>query len=93
MTNRNEPSRGNSYNRRSRKLWLLKEYGDGATAPCHHCRIALTFATLTVDRIIPGARGGTYARTNIRPSCSPCATRTGNELRAALRAESEALAS
>lgn len=35
---------------------------------------------LTVDRIIPGARGGTYARTNIRPACGFDNASTGSKL-------------
>ena len=34
-------------------------------------------ALLTIDRIIPGCRGGTYRRNNIRPSCQDCASHTG----------------
>lgn len=37
---------------------------------------------LTVDRIIPGCRGGTYRRNNIRPCCSGCNSETGGGLRA-----------
>lgn len=36
---------------------------------------------LTVDRIIPGCRGGTYRRNNIRPACGPCNSETGGPLR------------
>lgn len=35
------------------------------------------YATLTVDRIVPGIHGGTYRRTNIRPACGPCNSETG----------------
>lgn len=35
---------------------------------------------LTVDRIIPGCRGGTYRRNNIRPACGPCNSETGGGL-------------
>lgn len=64
--------RGNWLARRRRKEWLLREFGDGTTAPCHSCRRPLTFETLTVDRIVGGAEGGTYRRGNIRPSCLRC---------------------
>lgn len=37
---------------------------------------------LTVDRIIPGAHGGTYRRNNIRPCCGPCNSETGGSTRA-----------
>jgi 5-methylcytosine-specific restriction endonuclease McrA len=49
---------------------------------CYRCGKLLTLATLTVDRIVPACKGGTYRRTNIRPSCSDCANKQGGELRA-----------
>lgn len=36
--------------------------------------------TLTVDRIKPHKKGGTYARTNIRPACAACNSETGGAL-------------
>lgn len=47
---------------------------------CYRCGRLLTVDTVTVDRIIPGCRGGTYKRSNIRPSCQPCASVTGAAL-------------
>lgn len=35
---------------------------------------------LTVDRIIPGCKGGTYRRDNIRPACGGCNSETGGAL-------------
>lgn len=35
---------------------------------------------LTVDRIIPGCKGGTYRRNNIRPACGGCNSETGGPL-------------
>ncbi|MFT4288153.1 HNH endonuclease [Nocardioides sp.] len=52
---------------------------------CYRCGRLLTVDTLSVDRIKPGIKGGTYRRDNIRPSCSPCATDTGNELKRQMR--------
>jgi hypothetical protein len=49
---------------------------------CYRCGKLLTLITLTVDRIKPGCQGGTYRRSNIRPSCSDCANKQGGELRA-----------
>lgn len=47
--------------------------GQGAPAcRCYRCGDLLGFLTLTVDRIIPGKKGGTYRRNNIRPACGPC---------------------
>lgn len=37
---------------------------------------------LTVARIIPGCKGGTYRRNNIRPACVPCNPETGGKLAA-----------
>lgn len=48
---------------------------------CYRCGKLLTVSTVTVDRIIPGARGGTYRRNNIRPACAVCNSETGGQLR------------
>lgn len=39
-----------------------------------------TVYPLTTDRIIPGAKGGTYRRNNIRPACAGCNSETGGAL-------------
>jgi hypothetical protein len=59
---------------------------DGAqpACRCYRCGALLTADTVTVDRIKPGCRGGTYARTNIRPACGPCNSETGGPLRGPL---------
>lgn len=60
--------------------------GEGTPAcRCYRCGTLLTVETVTVDRIIPGALGGTYARNNIRPACAPCNTHTGAKLGASRR--------
>ncbi len=64
--------RGNVINRRRRKLWMLKVFGNGKTAPCIHCGKTLNYETITSDRIIPGCRGGSYRRENIQPACKSC---------------------
>lgn len=61
--------RGSSYDRRARKEWILKFWGDGERCLCVHCRCVLEREEVEADRIIPG---GPYARWNIQPSCSPC---------------------
>jgi hypothetical protein len=48
---------------------------------CYRCGVLLTADTVTVDRIKPGCRGGTYARPNIRPACGPCNSETGGRTR------------
>lgn len=87
MTNTN--ARGSAADRLTRRLWLLTTYA--ADVPghcrCYRCGTLLDLDTLTVDRITPGALGGTYRRSNIRPACSSCQTFTGNQLKAAIRAD------
>lgn len=54
---------------------LLDPYAltkDVKACRCYRCGKLLVFLTLTVDRIIPGKKGGTYRRNNIRPACGPC---------------------
>lgn len=79
--------RGSNADRRARKLWLLQTYGDGELTVCFRCNVPLDYETVTADRIIPGARGGTYERGNLRPACQPCQTETGNEIWTDLRIE------
>lgn len=52
---------------------------------CYRCGRLLTVDDVTVDRIIPGAEGGTYRRTNIRPACGFDNSSTGGVLGAARR--------
>lgn len=47
---------------------------------CYRCGKLLTVDTVTVDRIIPGCKGGTYRRDNIRPACADCNSETGGAL-------------
>jgi hypothetical protein len=82
-TNRND--RGGAVARRARKQYLLDTFGDGKHAPCHYCRKALDFITITVDRVIPKMFGGTYARHNIRPACLHCNAVEGTRLREAVK--------
>lgn len=51
-----------------------------ATCRCYRCGCLLVDGTLTVDRIIPGCKGGTYRRENIRPACGGCNSETGGAL-------------
>lgn len=70
--------RGNSYDRARRRAWLLATFDTDLgpeVARCHlkladdRCHGYVDAYTLTVDRIVSG---GTYCRSNIRPSCTPC---------------------
>jgi hypothetical protein len=63
---------------------------------CYRCGELLTIETVTVDRIVPGCEGGTYARENIRPACGRDNSSTGGKIgaaRAAAARELEAVAS
>lgn len=87
---RGRNGRGNSVDRRKRKRFLLDTFGDGVTVKCAlrlspKCPGVLTYDTLTVDRIKPGARGGRYTRDNIQPACEPCNTLSGALLGAAIK--------
>ena len=51
----------------------MAEYGkDGRVLCWRGCGTWLTVDTVWVDRLVPGCRGGTYRRDNIRPACGPC---------------------
>jgi len=45
---------------------------------CYRCGRLLVACQVTADRIIPGDKGGTYRRNNIRPACGRCNSITGN---------------
>jgi 5-methylcytosine-specific restriction endonuclease McrA len=61
--------RGNASDRRARKLWMLRTWGNGVTCPCVHCNSVLSYETVEADRIIPGA---SYRRENVQPACRSC---------------------
>jgi hypothetical protein len=48
---------------------------------CYRCGTLLTEETVSPDRIIPGCRGGTYRRDNIRPACLRCQSVVGGGTR------------
>lgn len=69
-----------------RELRMDTRFGQGEPAcRCYRCGVLLTIDTVTVDRIIPGCRGGTYARNNIRPACGPCNSFIGATTRRKVR--------
>ncbi len=83
-TNRNE--RGSVYDRIARRKYLLRTYAANVKhaidiCRCYRCGRLLNFLTLTVDRIVPGCKGGTYRRNNIRPACAKCNSETGGAQR------------
>ena len=65
--------RGNSSDRRARKLWMLSDRapfgGTGTTVRCVHCGCELDYDTVEADRIVPG---GSYRRDNVQPACRDC---------------------
>lgn len=67
--------RGSSADRRARRAYLLRTYGDGQTCGCVHCGCDLTDATVEADRIDPN---GGYARANVLPACRVCNAARGN---------------
>jgi len=81
----NRNIRGSSKDRAARRLWLVNTFGDGEFVDCQlratpDCWVAMTQWTVSADRIVPGALGGSYRRGNIRPACPPCQCRTGGLL-------------
>lgn len=85
----NGNARGNSRDRAVRRRWLVKTFAADwklhgvPTCRCYRCGELLTEATVTVDRIVPGCRGGRYVRGNIRPACAHCNSETGGAVRGA----------
>jgi 5-methylcytosine-specific restriction endonuclease McrA len=69
--------RGSAADRRARKVWLFATFGVDGIVTCYRCAVPLLPEDATSDRIVPGARGGTYARANLRPACHPCQDEQG----------------
>lgn len=80
----NRNVRGNSRDRAARRAYLLRVYESNVPGHCrcYRCGWLLYNETLTVDRIVPGAKGGRYVRSNIRPACAGCNSETGGAVRA-----------
>lgn len=82
MPNGND--RGNSYDRRARRAWLLSPAsgfgGDGVKVACWECGALVNDKTIHVDRITPAHQGGRYVRGNIRPHCGLCSHREGQRV-------------
>lgn len=87
--------RGNAKDRKARKIWLLSPEapwgGNGDMAPCAmrisgECQEIVDYASMEVDRIIPGCLGGRYVRTNIRPACRPCNNYASHDQKAEVKA-------
>lgn len=80
----NSNARGSSQDRARRRAYLLRVYESNrgaGTCRCYRCGRVLTADTVTVDRVVPGCRGGRYVRSNIRPACAGCNSETGGKVR------------
>lgn len=82
-----QDKRGNSKDRAARRAYLLSPQagfgGNGEVVPCalgivSSCSMLVDNSTMEVDRIVPGALGGRYIRSNIRPTCRPCNETAGH---------------
>jgi hypothetical protein len=77
--------RGSAAARRARRAWLVDHFGDGEFVACFqqrspHCEYVCDVDTVSPDRVVLGADGGTYRRANLRPSCRPCQLHQGGEV-------------
>ena len=65
--------RGNSSDRRRRKIYLINTFGNGKNVPCFHCGRKLSYDTMEVDRHpVCGHNGGRYVKENVVPACNEC---------------------
>lgn len=65
--------RPSSKQRKASRAALAKEFGNGDQCPCVACgRNVGVDSTMSLDRIIPGSDGGSYARSNLVPNCYDC---------------------
>jgi 5-methylcytosine-specific restriction enzyme A len=68
--------------------WWRQELGKGL---CYHCGERFKPVDLTMDHLIPIARGGKSTKNNCVPSCKNCNTKKGHKTRAELALEELAL--
>lgn len=64
-----------------KSLWWRQEVGKGI---CYHCQKKFNSGELTMDHLIPIARGGMSDKKNCVPSCKTCNTEKGYKTRAEL---------
>jgi len=57
--------------------WWKQQIGPGL---CHHCGKKFSKTDLTMDHLIPVARGGKSSKHNVVPSCRPCNQTRGHKL-------------
>lgn len=64
--------------------WWKQEMGKGV---CYHCEQKFKPSALTMDHLIPIARGGKSTKNNCVPSCKDCNTKKGYKTRAEMALE------
>lgn len=64
--------------------WWRQELGKGV---CYHCGVKFKSAELTMDHLIPIARGGKSTKNNCVPSCKDCNSKKGHKTRAEMALE------
>lgn len=65
-------------------IWWRQVLGKGI---CYHCEKKFKAEELTMDHLIPIARGGKSDKKNCVPSCKECNTKKGYKTRAELAME------
>ena len=81
----NDPSSNDAHIKRERakarelraSQWWKQQVGPGV---CHHCGKKFLKTELTMDHLIPVARGGKSSKNNVVPSCKPCNQSRGHKL-------------
>jgi len=78
----NSNTRGSAESRRRRRRWLVEHFGDGVHVACHlqisrYCEYVCDEDSVSPDRLVLGADGGSYRRSNIQPACQPCQREQG----------------
>lgn len=64
--------------------WWINQLGRGV---CYHCENRFHPSLLTMDHLIPVARGGMSEKNNVVPSCKECNTKKGYKTRAEMAME------
>jgi 5-methylcytosine-specific restriction enzyme A len=64
--------------------WWKQQVGRGI---CYHCEARFNPSDLTLDHLIPIARGGKSSKTNCVPCCKNCNTKKGAKTRAEMALE------
>ncbi|MFN7727526.1 MAG: HNH endonuclease [Bdellovibrio sp.] len=59
--------------------WWRNQLGKGV---CYHCELKFTPKELTMDHLVPIARGGLSDKSNCVPSCKECNNKKGHKTRA-----------